>query len=104
MPFPGNEKNQIEFFVHGLFEGDAGKQYSKEQICRDAEGFDFSSEDQKLFHELPDEQYDEQHLIDCLNDVLERHGRVEEIGGRLEKRDQIPAEWQEAYRGQYQPH
>lgn len=58
----------------------------------------YGSCEQVFFEELPEGSYDQDSLIKELNRIIEQRGRAHAIGGLLEKREQIPEEWEKAYR------
>ncbi len=96
--FPGPQKNKIETFIYHLYEGKEGRKLSKSEIIPKVQNFMFAADEEIFFKELPEGSYDEDSLIRELNRIIQQRGRVHAIGGLLEKRRQIPEEWERAYR------
>ncbi len=94
--FP-SQKAKMETFVYYLYEGKKGKKLSKQETLSRVSGFKFAPDEEVFFKELPEGSYDEDSLIQALNRVIQSRGRAHAIGGMLEKRTQIPQEWQTAY-------
>lgn len=95
--FPGPQKTKIETFIYHLYEGKKGQKLSKNEIMPRVQRFEFAPDVQVFFEQLPEGSYDQDSLIHELNRIIESRGRAPAIGGLIEKREQIPPDWEEAY-------
>ena len=102
--FPGSQKNKIEFFIHRLYQGHEGEKLSKSEIMPKVQAFPFAPDEQVFFEELPDRSYSQKELVKALNDIMQRRGRVQAMGGLLDIRnvEHPPAEWEEAFHRIYE--
>jgi hypothetical protein len=93
MNVPGPQKNKMELFVHRIYREEGHEQLDKGEVVKRAQRFEFAPDVEVFFKEIPERSYDEAGLIDELNRTVEKQGREKAIGGKLQKREEIPDEW-----------
>jgi len=79
------QKDKIDSFVSNIFQQNKGKKLSKQNILSMAESASFAADIVIFFKDLPDKSYDEDSLIDELNNIIHSRGRESAIGGLLRK-------------------
>lgn len=69
--FSGDQKHDITYFVHLLYQGNPHQTLSKQQIIEMTQGaFPSEPDVRQLFEELPDRSYDEQELSNTMSKLI----------------------------------
>jgi hypothetical protein len=76
------QKDKIQSFIDNLYQKE-NKKISKEDILSQVQKAKFAADVVVFFKELPDQEYDENSLINALNNVIHERGREDAIGGLL---------------------
>ncbi len=93
----------VESFIFRLFDARKEKKVSKQDMLSRIEPFALAPDVHTFFQALPDRTYSEEELVDGLNDVIRRQGRMEEFGGPIAKIEHTPEAREEAMEPLYTP-
>jgi hypothetical protein len=67
------QKDNIEYFIHLLYQGDPNQILSKQQIIRMTQGvFAAAPAVRLLFEALPDQSYSEPELFNAMGEIIKR--------------------------------